>query len=72
MFEFVTCANYTYEILAWLVFAIFTQAVTSWLFFLVSFAQIAEWAIKKHKMQKEEFANTGKLPKRKILIPFIF
>jgi hypothetical protein len=44
----------------------------AWLFFIVSFAQIAEWAVKKHKMQKEEFAGTGKLPKRKILIPFIF
>jgi len=73
MFEFVTCANYTYELLAWLVFAIFTQTFTSWLFFVVSFAQIAEWAVKKHKLQKAEFASTGQLPKgRKILIPFIF
>lgn len=28
MFGLVTCANYTYELLAWLVFAIFTQTFT--------------------------------------------
>jgi len=73
LFGLVTCANYSYELLAWLVFAIFTQTFTSWLFFLVSAFQIAEWSVKKHKALKEEFGHTGLLPKgRKMLVPFIF
>jgi very-long-chain enoyl-CoA reductase len=72
LFEYVTCANYTYELLAWLVFAIFTQVLTAWLFFVVSFGQIAIWALKKHVALKKEFGASGKLPKRKILVPFIW
>jgi len=70
MFEFVTCANYTYEVLAWLFFAIFTQTLTAYLFLVVSAAQIAQWALKKHIALRKEFGD--KQPKRKILIPFIW
>jgi len=70
LFELVTCANYTYELAAWLVFAIFTQTVTSWLFFIVSAGQISLWALKKHIALKKEFG--AKVPKRKILVPFIW
>jgi len=73
LFEYVTCANYTYELLAWLVFAVLTQALTSYLFFVVSFGQIALWALKKHVALKKEFGHlAGKLPKRKILVPLIW
>jgi len=70
LFEFVTCANYTYEILAWVIFALFTQTLTAYVFLVVSTAQIAQWALKKHIAMKKEFGD--KVPRRKILFPFIW
>jgi len=70
LFEYVACANYTWELIAWLLFAIFTQTLTAYFFFLVSFGQIAAWSVKKAKALKQEF---GREPKgRKILIPFVW
>jgi len=70
MFELVTCANYTYEILAWFAFALFTQTLTGYLFLFVSTAQIAQWALKKHIAMRKEFGD--KAPRRKILFPFVW
>lgn len=69
LFGLVSCANYTYELGAWLAFCVMTQAATSWLFLLVSFAQITEWALKKHSAYRKEFSDYPK--SRKALIPFI-
>jgi len=71
LFSLVSCANYTYEILAWLTFAIFTQTLTAYIFLVVSFVQIVEWALKKHQAYKQEFAEYSKL-KRKVLIPLVW
>lgn len=69
LFELVSCANYTWEITAWTVFAIFTQTLTAYFFLVVSTAQIAIWAKKKHVSLRKEF----KEPRgRKILFPFIW
>ena len=70
LFEYVTCANYTFELAAWLLFAVFTQTLTAWVFVLVSGAQIAQWSVKKHVALKKEFGD--KVPRRKILIPFVW
>jgi len=70
LFEYVSCANYTFELAAWLVFCLFTQTLTAYLFWAQSFVQIALWAFKKHKQLKKEFGE--KAPKRKVLIPFIW
>lgn len=70
LFELVTCANYTYEIAAWLIFSIFTDLLSAYIFLLVSGGQIALWALKKHIAMKKEFGD--KAPKRKILIPFLW
>jgi very-long-chain enoyl-CoA reductase len=48
-FNQVSCANYTWEALAWLSFALLAKVWGSWLFFGVSTAQMAAWALKKHK-----------------------
>ena len=69
MFEYTSCANYTFEVFAWLVFSIMVSTLTSWLFLFVSTGQIALWAIKKHVALNKEF---GKVPGRKILFPFIW
>lgn len=74
LFSLVSCANYTWELLAWLAFSIFTQTLTSYIFFLVSFGQIYLWALKKHKQYRNEFnGKDGKpaYPRRKALIPFL-
>lgn len=71
LFEYTSCANYTFEVYAWIIFAIFTSTVTAGLFAVVSTVQIALWSIKKHKALKKEFGE--KNPKgRKILFPFIW
>ena len=49
LFNFITCANYTTEILAWLGFNIATQSVAGYLFMLAGAGQMAEWALAKHK-----------------------
>ena len=57
LFEYATCANYTCELAAWLVFAVFTQTLTAYIFLLVSGAQIAQWSVKKHVQLKREFGD---------------
>jgi very-long-chain enoyl-CoA reductase len=70
LFELVSCANYTYELVAWAGFCVFSQVLTAWLFWLVSFGQIAVWALKKHKRYREEFGK--EYPRgRKALVPFL-
>ncbi|CAI5929083.1 unnamed protein product, partial [Closterium sp. NIES-64] len=49
LFNFITCANYTTEITAWLGFNIATQSVAGYLFMLAGAMQMAEWALAKHK-----------------------
>jgi len=71
MFEIVSCANYTFEILAWFTFSILTQVLTAHVFLLVSVGQIAQWSLKKHKAYLAEFPEYKNL-KRYILFPFIW
>ena len=49
LFEYITCANYTMEICAWVLFSIATQTLTSVLFSLAGSLQMAQWANGKHK-----------------------
>ena len=69
IFNYVSCANYFWELLAWLIFSIFTQTLTSYIFFAVSAIQIYLWSIKKHVAYKKEFGD--KYPRRKVLVPFL-
>lgn len=43
-FNQVSCANYFYEALCWLVFAVQAQTVGSYVFLAVSFGQMLQWA----------------------------
>jgi len=70
LFELVSCANYTYELGAWLAFCLFTKTLTAYLFLLISFVQISLWALKKHHQYNKEF-NGYRALKRKALIPFV-
>ncbi|MES1912384.1 MAG: hypothetical protein MHM6MM_004669 [Cercozoa sp. M6MM] len=70
LFELVTCANYTYELAAWMVFAVCTQMVTAYFFWIVAFGQMQVWALKKHAGMKKLFGS--KYPKvRNSMVPFV-
>lgn len=49
LFNLITCPNYTAEILGWVAFTVATQTAAAGLFTLVGAAQMAQWAIGKHK-----------------------
>lgn len=69
-FDFVSCANYFWESLAWLTFSISSQCAGSYLFWAVSTGQMLDWAIKKHKRYRKDFGE--KYPKgRKAMFHFL-
>ncbi|GJP29208.1 hypothetical protein CLOM_g19149 [Closterium sp. NIES-68] len=75
LFNFITCANYTTEITAWLGFNIATQSVAGYLFMLAGAMQMAEWALAKHKRLVKLFdgkEGRPKYPRRWIMLPPIF
>ena len=49
LFDYVTCANYTAEIAAWLCFALGTQTLAAFFFAAAGTCQMVPWAIRKHK-----------------------
>lgn len=69
-FGFVSCANYFYESLVWLIFSLFSGTLTSYVFLLVSFGQMTQWALGKHRRYKKEFPDYPK--NRTAIIPFLF
>jgi very-long-chain enoyl-CoA reductase len=70
LFELVSCANYTWELLAWCAFCYMTRMVTAYIFLIVSTAQIIPWALKKHQALRREFKDTYPR-RRRALIPFL-
>ncbi len=76
LFEFVTCPNYSYEIMSWLGFNLMTKTVAGILFMLAGAVQMLIWAQGKHRNYHKEFdGKDGRdlyPPNRKILIPFIY
>jgi len=69
LFNFVSCPNYTYEVLSWISFSVMTQCLPAGLFTIAGFYQMTVWALGKHKNYKKEFPNYPK--NRKSIIPFI-
>lgn len=69
-FQLVSCANYFWESMAWLTYAVSTQVAGAYLFWIVSTAQMYVWALKKHKRYRKDFE--GSYPKsRKAMFPFL-
>ena len=69
MFNFVSCPNYTYEVFSWVAFAVMTQCFVGFLFAFAGFAQMAIWALGKHRNYRREFSNYPK--QRKAIIPLL-
>ncbi|KAF9483212.1 hypothetical protein BDN70DRAFT_874089 [Pholiota conissans] len=69
-FSLVSFPNYFFETIAWATICVMTGSVGASIFTVVAVAQMAIWAIKKHKNYKKEFGK--EYPRnRKAMIPFI-
>ncbi|KAF1775897.1 3-oxo-5-alpha-steroid 4-dehydrogenase, C-terminal [Phytophthora cactorum] len=62
LFSLVSCPNYTFEVLGWVGFSIFTQVAASYM---------ADWALKKHRGYLKTYGDEYKKLRRKSIIPFI-
>lgn len=69
LFGMVSCANYFWESMAWLIFAMMTQVLGAYIFFAFSSVQMCIWALKKHRMYKKEFPNYPK--ERRAMFPYL-
>jgi len=75
LFDFITCPNYTAEILGWVGFTVATQASPAAIFTLVGAAQMAQWAVGKHVRLRKTFDGKDgreKYPRRWIMLPPFF
>ncbi|KDN49886.1 hypothetical protein RSAG8_01951, partial [Rhizoctonia solani AG-8 WAC10335] len=71
LFEYVSCPNYTFEILAWVAFTLMTKSWASLIFIIAGTTPMVIWAIQKHKAYRREFGS--QYPRnRKIIVPFLF
>jgi very-long-chain enoyl-CoA reductase len=68
-FSLVSCANYFWESLGWIIFCILSRSYTVYFFTACSIYQMLEWALKKHKQYKKEFPDYPR--GRKAMFPFI-
>ena len=68
-FDYISCANYFWETLAWISFSFIANCTTCWFYTFVAFAQMTQWALKKHRNYNREFTFYPK--KRKAIIPFL-
>ncbi len=48
LFEYVTCANYTTEIVGWVAFTLATQTAAAAIFAACGALQMGQWALQKH------------------------
>lgn len=74
-FGFVSCANYWWEICAWVTFAVYSHALTSYIFLLASFYTLVNWAGDRHRRYLKEFDGKEGRPmyprNRTSLVPFV-
>ncbi|GAB9468983.1 3-oxo-5-alpha-steroid 4-dehydrogenase [Globisporangium polare] len=71
LFALVSCPNYTFEVLGWVGFSLFTQIFFSYVFTLVGFLQMADWALKKHRGYIKSDGDAYKKLRRKAILPFV-
>ncbi|GMR34278.1 hypothetical protein PMAYCL1PPCAC_04473, partial [Pristionchus mayeri] len=69
LFDYVSCPNYTYEVMSWVGFTIMTQSLPTALFTMAGFGQMTLWALGKHRNYRKEFPDYPK--QRKAIVPFI-
>ncbi|SZF03623.1 unnamed protein product [Blumeria hordei] len=67
-FEWVTCPNYLFEIIAWIGINLVTKSISTIIFIVIAWAQMHLWAKKKEKALRAEFPDTYK-KKRNVIFP---
>eukprot|EP01035_Chromulina_nebulosa_P021762 gene21762-28162_t len=72
LFYLVACPNYTFEVLSWVGFSIFTQIPLAYAFTLVGFYQMAVWAKQKDRGYKKTYEKEYTKLRRKAIVPFIY
>ncbi|EAU85246.1 hypothetical protein CC1G_10032 [Coprinopsis cinerea okayama7 len=69
-FSLVSCPNYLFEILAWLVPVVLTGSIASYLYITICIGILSMWALQRHRNYKKQFGK--EYPRnRKALFPFI-
>ncbi|DBA68491.1 hypothetical protein WJX79_009354 [Trebouxia sp. C0005] len=71
-FNYITCANYTFEIYGWIFFGVATQTVAAFLFIAAGSFPMSQWALGKHKRLRKMFDGKdgrAKYPTRWIVFP---
>lgn len=69
-FQYVSCANYFWELMSWLNFALFINHWSCFLFFAVGLIVMTKWAKERHSNYLKNFGD--KYPKnRKAILPFL-
>ncbi|KAJ0403308.1 hypothetical protein P43SY_009342 [Pythium insidiosum] len=71
LFALVSCPNYTFEVLGWVGFSIFTQILFSYVFTVIGFLQMTDWALKKHRNYVKTYGTEYKKLRRKSIVPFL-
>eukprot|EP00371_Babesia_bovis_P002671 XP_001611318.1 3-oxo-5-alpha-steroid 4-dehydrogenase family protein [Babesia bovis T2Bo] len=69
-FQYVSCANYFWELMIWVVVALFTNTISSYIFVFAVGAILSQWAMSKHRKYIKEFSHYDR--RRRALIPFIY
>jgi very-long-chain enoyl-CoA reductase len=69
-FDLVSCPNYFFEYLAWLMVLLITQNVSVLVFLVVATGQMWVWAVKKHRRYRKDFPDYPR--NRKVMFPFLF
>lgn len=75
-FQFAHCANYSWEILAWMLFAVMTKTYASYLFLICASYIMGVWALKKKalllKSLGRDHPQYEQLSEKNVLFPGLF
>ncbi|KAF2403701.1 enoyl reductase [Trichodelitschia bisporula] len=67
-YNWVTCPNYLFEIVAWVGIALVTRSWSTWVFVVIAGGQMVLWAQKKERRYRKEFGDKYK-KKRFAMVP---
>lgn len=71
LFDYVSCPNYFFEVLAWVGFSVMTHVTLSYVFTAVGFGQMLQWALAKHQGYYKTYGDRYKKLRRKAMVPFV-
>uniref|UniRef100_A0A1E1X116 Putative 3-oxo-5-alpha-steroid 4-dehydrogenase family protein n=1 Tax=Amblyomma aureolatum TaxID=187763 RepID=A0A1E1X116_9ACAR len=69
-FQYVSCANYFWELVIWVIVALLTNTLSSYFFVVVVATILCQWAQKRHRRYIKEVPHYDK--RKKAIIPFVY